>query len=88
MRNIDNQAADGKDAPARVAEIGKLLEQAKLELREAENAREAAKAQLAADKGQSSAGLATSSLLPLEKNSGPPHSSVSMCATGVQITEW
>ena len=63
MRNIDNQAADGKDAPSRVAEIGKLLEQAKLELREAENAREAAKAQLAADKGQSSTGLATSSLL-------------------------
>ena len=30
----------------------------------------------------------TSSFEPLEKNSGPPHSSVSMCATGLQITEW
>jgi hypothetical protein len=32
----------------RVAEIGRQLEQAKLELREAENARDAAKQQLAA----------------------------------------
>jgi hypothetical protein len=31
---------------------------------------------------------ATSNLEPLEKNSGPPHSSVSTCATGVQMTEW
>lgn len=62
MRNLDNQASDGKDAPARVAEIGKQLEQAKLELREAENARDAAKAQLAAEKSQGGS-LATASLL-------------------------
>ncbi|MNS44936.1 hypothetical protein D3C71_1767930 [compost metagenome] len=31
---------------------------------------------------------AVSSLEPFEKNSGPPHSSVSMCASSWQITEW
>ncbi|MNE86144.1 hypothetical protein D3C81_1613090 [compost metagenome] len=31
---------------------------------------------------------AVSSLEPLEKNSGPPHSSVSICASSWQITEW
>jgi len=50
IRNLDNQPADGKDAPTRLAEIGRALEQAKLELREAENARDAVKAQLQAEK--------------------------------------
>jgi len=64
MRNLEMQAADGKDAPARLAEIGRQLEQAKLELREAENARDAAKAQLAAEKGQGpTSSLATQSIL-------------------------
>ncbi|HRD85597.1 MAG TPA: GNVR domain-containing protein [Rubrivivax sp.] len=62
LRNLDMQAADGKDAPARMAEINRQLEQAKLELREAENARDAAKAQLAQEKG-SGGSLATQSLL-------------------------
>ncbi|CAH0441904.1 hypothetical protein LMG9673_02715 [Ralstonia pseudosolanacearum] len=35
-----------------------------------------------------SAPAAVSSLEPLEKNSGPPHSSVSMCASSWQMTEW
>jgi hypothetical protein len=38
---------DGKDAATRVGELGRQLEQAKLELREAENARDSAKQQLA-----------------------------------------
>lgn len=62
LRNIDTQAPDGKDAASRMTEIAKQLEQAKLELREAENARDAARAQLAAEKGQG-ASLATQSLL-------------------------
>ena len=62
MRNLDLQGADGKDATTRVAEMAKMLGQAQLELREAENARDAAKAQLAAEKGQG-ASLATQSLL-------------------------
>jgi polysaccharide chain length determinant protein (PEP-CTERM system associated) len=62
LRNIDMQSADGKDSATRVGEMARQLEQAKLELREAENARDSAKAQLAAEKGQG-ASLATQSLL-------------------------
>ena len=61
MRNIELQSADGKDSTARVAEIAGLLQQAQLELREAENARAASKAQLDAERGQG--GSATQSLL-------------------------
>ena len=46
LRNLDLQTGDGKDSASRLAEIGQQLETAKLELREAENAREAAKKQL------------------------------------------
>ncbi|MFT3818039.1 MAG: Wzz/FepE/Etk N-terminal domain-containing protein [Rubrivivax sp.] len=62
LRNIDSQSADGKDATTRVGELARQLEQAKLELREAENARDAAKQQLAAEKGQG-ASLAMQSVL-------------------------
>ena len=62
LRNIEMQSPDGKDATSRVAESNRLLQQAKLELREAENARDAARQQLAAEKGQG-AGLVTQSLL-------------------------
>ncbi|NRF66492.1 chain length-determining protein [Aquincola sp. S2] len=50
LRNLDLQTADGRDSASRLGEISKQLEQARLELREAENAREAAKQQLAAEK--------------------------------------
>jgi polysaccharide chain length determinant protein (PEP-CTERM system associated) len=50
MKNIELQTADGRDSAARLGEIGRQLEQARLELREAENARDAAKQQLAAEK--------------------------------------
>ncbi len=46
LRNIDLQTQDGKDMAGRIGDIGNQLNQAKLELREAENAREAAKRQL------------------------------------------
>ena len=62
LRNIDSQSSDGKDATTRVGELSRQLEQARLELREAENARDAAKQQLAAEKGQGPS-LATQSLL-------------------------
>jgi polysaccharide chain length determinant protein (PEP-CTERM system associated) len=62
LRNIEMQSGDGKDATSRVAEISAQLQQATLELREAENAKAAAKAQLDAEKGQGSS-LATQSLL-------------------------
>jgi polysaccharide chain length determinant protein (PEP-CTERM system associated) len=54
MRNIELQTADGRDSAARLGEISRQLEQARLELREAENARDAAKQQLAAEKQGSS----------------------------------
>lgn len=53
IRNIDRQGADGKDAATRVAEISTQLETARLQLREAERARDAARRQLAEAKGQS-----------------------------------
>ena len=62
LKNIDIQTAGGQDSASRLGEIGGQLEQAKLELREAENARDAAKAQLANEQTQT-VGLATQSLL-------------------------
>ena len=50
LRNIETQSSDGKDATARLSEISGQLEQAKLQLREAENARDAARKQLADEK--------------------------------------
>ncbi len=63
LRNIGAQGADGKDAAGRIAEISGQLEAAKLQLREAENARDAAKQQLAAERGQGGATSTTQSLL-------------------------
>lgn len=62
LRNISMMAADGKDSASRLAEMSGQLDRARLELREAINARDAAKAQLEASKsgGGSSA---TQSLL-------------------------
>jgi polysaccharide chain length determinant protein (PEP-CTERM system associated) len=47
LRNIDRQGADGKDATTRLAEITVQLEAARLQLREAERARDSARHQLA-----------------------------------------
>jgi polysaccharide chain length determinant protein (PEP-CTERM system associated) len=55
MRNIDIQMADGKDATTRLAEANQQLEVAKLQLREAENARDAARQQLEIERGGRSA---------------------------------
>lgn len=53
LRNIETQTADGKDMTSRLSEISAQLNQAKLELREAENARDAAKKQLDGEKALS-----------------------------------
>jgi polysaccharide chain length determinant protein (PEP-CTERM system associated) len=47
LRNIDRQGVDGKDSATRMGEISAQLEAARLQLREAERARDAAKKQLA-----------------------------------------
>jgi len=62
LRNIDRQGADGKDVATRIVEIGSQLEAARLQLREAERSRDAAKRQLAESRTQG-AGSALSSLL-------------------------
>lgn len=53
LRNIDRQGAvEGKDVASRIGEISSQLEAARLQLREAERSRDAAKRQLAEAKGQ------------------------------------
>ena len=59
LRNLERQGADGKDAATRIAEVYGQLEAARLQLREAEKARDSAKRQLAEARGQ-----APSSALP------------------------
>jgi polysaccharide chain length determinant protein (PEP-CTERM system associated) len=62
LRNIAVQSTDGKDAAGRLAEANAQLQSAQLQLREAEFARDAAKQQLAMERGQG-ANIATQSLL-------------------------
>lgn len=52
LRNIATQSGDGRDAASRLAEANSQLEQARLQLREAENARDAARQQLKLERGQ------------------------------------
>lgn len=54
LRNIETQTADGKDMSVRIGDVTNQLNQARLELREAENARDAAKKQLDSEKSQTS----------------------------------
>lgn len=61
LRNLDMQTADGRDSAARLAEISGKLEQARLELAEAENARAAAKQRMAQEAAPE--GSVTQSLL-------------------------
>lgn len=62
LRNLSMQSADGKDAMSRLSELNGLLDAAKLQLKEAENARDAAKQQLTLERGQGGS-IATQSLL-------------------------
>lgn len=65
IRNLDMQESDGKDATGRLAEIARQLKQAQLELKEAENARNAARQQIAVESGQAPTN-SLPSLLPSE----------------------
>jgi polysaccharide chain length determinant protein (PEP-CTERM system associated) len=49
LRNIDLQNGDGKDSASRLGELSSQLEQAKLDLREAETARDSARQQLSGE---------------------------------------
>ena len=62
LKNLALQTGDGKDMASKMGEVSSQLNQAKLELREAENARDSAKSQLAAAKGQTS-NITTRSIL-------------------------
>jgi polysaccharide chain length determinant protein (PEP-CTERM system associated) len=62
IRNIQLYSAEGKDSASRMGELGEQLNQARLALREAEQARDAARQQLSAEKSQGS-NLVTKSLL-------------------------
>ena len=62
LRNIDIQVGEGRDTASRMGELSSQLDTARLGLREAENAREAARAALAGEKTQG-ANLSTQSLL-------------------------
>lgn len=54
LRNLEMQSPDGTDAATRMASLSRQLEDARLQLREAEKARDAAKTQLNAAKSVSS----------------------------------
>ena len=63
LRNLELQGGDGQDSAARIGELGAQLEQAKLELREAETARDSARQQLNAEKAAANTSTSTQSLL-------------------------
>lgn len=67
IRNIDYQNVDGKDATSRMSELSVQLDSARLQLREAEEARESAKTSLEAAKGMG----ATQSLPDLLQQAAP-----------------
>ncbi len=62
LKNL-SMAGEGKDSASHIAEIGAQLERARLEYREALNARDAAKAQLDAEKARGGAQTTTQSLM-------------------------
>ena len=62
LKNMELQGGDGKDMASKVAEITAQVNQARLELREAEKARDSAKRQIEAEKSQT-ANITTKSIL-------------------------
>ena len=62
LRNIQVETAEGKDSAGRLASLAEQLDEARLALREAQNARDSAKEQIANEKVQTS-NITTQSLL-------------------------
>ena len=62
VRNMEIQTTDGKDMAGQLSAVSSQLSQARLELREAENARDAARRQMEAEKSQT-ADITSRSLL-------------------------
>lgn len=67
LKNLANMA-DGKDSASHLSELSGQLERARLEYREAMNARDAAKAQFEAEKSRGSGGQTTAQSLIQEAN--------------------
>jgi polysaccharide chain length determinant protein (PEP-CTERM system associated) len=63
LRNLDRQGPDGKDVATRLSEISTQVESARLQLREAEKSRDAAKKQLQEARGLGGAPSALPNLL-------------------------
>ncbi|MFG6466408.1 XrtA system polysaccharide chain length determinant [Roseateles sp. BYS87W] len=63
LKNLSSMAGDGKDSAARISELGAQLERARLEYREALNARDAAKAQLEGEKSRGGGQTTAQSLI-------------------------
>jgi polysaccharide chain length determinant protein (PEP-CTERM system associated) len=64
LKNIELQPADGKDTASRLGELSSQLEQARLELREAETARDSVRQQLEAEKANAAASARASASSP------------------------
>lgn len=62
LRNLEMQAGDGKDSASRLSAISQQLETAKLELRESENARDAARKQAELERGATAPSVVSSVL--------------------------
>lgn len=69
LRNIEMQSAAGPDMAGRISELSAQYNRAKLELVEAERARDAAKAQLASRSGAGTSTASSSLLMP--QDTGP-----------------
>lgn len=63
LRNIQTMTGDGKDSASRLGEISAQLERARLDYREAVNARDAAKSQLESERKGATGGGAVQSVL-------------------------
>jgi len=72
LRNIERQGGDGKDVATRLGEVSSQFEAARLQLREAEQSRDAAKRQLAEARGQSPSSALPNLLGGLSMAAGGP----------------
>ncbi|MDP1649688.1 MAG: Wzz/FepE/Etk N-terminal domain-containing protein [Rubrivivax sp.] len=69
VRNIDLQSPDGKDAASRVREAAGQLESVRLQLREAENARDSIRQQIAAERAQQGSAPVAAGSTPMPESS-------------------